>query len=146
MYYLSIFIVILTWLFLPYSAKTLGTILSTKDIILYTQYALLLSITTSLIISYLMGYKIDTEISSIRKSYIGIIILRSLLATIMPFFIIYLMTNYKATQALVQIRPIVIALTVLIGVYGYGEKISNNEYFGISLIMSGVIMINLHNN
>lgn len=145
MYYLSIFIVILTWLFLPYSAKTLGSILSTKDIILYTQYVLLLSITTSLVISYLMGYQIDTKISSIRKSYIGIIILRALLATIMPIFIIYLMTNYKATQALVQIRPIVIALTVLIGVYGYGEKISNNEYLAIALIMSGVIIINLHN-
>jgi drug/metabolite transporter (DMT)-like permease len=120
--------------------------MNTKDIILYTQYGLLLSIIVSLLISHLLGYKIDTDISSIPKSYIGIIILRALLATIMPFFIIYLMTNYKATQALVQIRPIVIALTVLIGVYGYGEKISNNEYFAISLIMSGVIIINLQNN
>jgi len=120
--------------------------MSTKDIILYTQYGLLLCIVISLLTSYLLGYKIDAQISSISKSYIGIIILRALLATIMPFFIIYLMTNYKATQALVQIRPIVIALTVLIGVYGYDEKISNKEYFAIALIMSGVIIINLQNN
>jgi len=98
----------------------------------------------SLLTSYLLGYKIDTDISSIGRSYIVIIILRALLATIMPFFIIYLMSNYKATHALVQIRPIVIALTVLIGVYGYGEHINNNEYMAIALIITGVVIINLN--
>jgi len=145
MYYLSIFIVIFAWLFLPFSAKTLGNTLSTKDIILYSQYSLLISLIISLVISYIMGYKIDTEISSIQKSNIGIIMLRSLMAILMPFSIIYLMTNYKASKVLVQIRPIVIVLTVLIGVYGYGEKLSNNEYLAIALIIIGVIIINLDN-
>ena len=144
MYYLSFLVIIFAWLFLPFSSKTLGTILNTKDIILYTQYTLLLTLIISLIISNILGYKIDTEISSMKYTYIGIIVLRALMATIMPLFIIYLMTNYDASKVLVQIRPIVIALTVLIGVYVYGEKISKKDYLAIALIITGVVIINLN--
>ena len=55
------------------------------------------------------------------------------------------MVNYQATQVLAQIRPIVIALTVLFGVFLYNEKVSKRDYLGIFLIISGVVILNLNN-
>ena len=145
MYYLSIFIIVLTWLFLPFSAKTLGKTLSANDIYIYTQYGLLVGITLNLLAMRYFNVKIEKPLSNLDNKCILIMILRAILAIAMPFFIIYLMVNYQATQVLAQIRPIVIALTVLFGVYLYNEKVTSRDYFAIFLIIMGVVILNINN-
>ena len=56
------------------------------------------------------------------------------------------MGNYQATHVLAQIRPIVIALTVLLGVCIYNEKVTHKDYFAIFLIISGVVLLNYNNS
>lgn len=142
MYYLSIFVITAAWLFLPFSAKTLGKTMSSKDIYIYTQYGLLIGISLLLISMHMMNYKIDKPITELDSKCLSIMVLRAMFAIGMPFFIIYLMVNYQATQVLAQIRPIVIAFTVLFGVYIYNEKVTPGDYFAISLILLGVILLN----
>ena len=146
MYYLSILIIIAAWLFLPFSAKTLGKTMSSKDIYIYTQYGLLIGISILLLGMHIMNYKIDKPLTEINTKCLSIMLLRAIFAIAMPFFIIYLMVNYQATQVLAQIRPIVIALTVLFGVYIYNEKVTNQDYLGIAFIITGVILINFNNS
>ena len=85
----------MTWLFLPFSAKTLGKTLSANDIYIYTQYGLLIGITLNLLAMRYFNVKIEKPLSYLDNKCILIMILRAILAIAMPFFIIYLMVNYR---------------------------------------------------
>mgnify|MGYP001311307594 CR=1 FL=1 len=146
MYYLSIFVVVLAWLFLPFSAKSLSNNMSTKDIFIYTKYGLLIGIVILLLTAKYLKYEIEKPLNEIDYKSMIIMFFRAVLALAMPFFIIYLMGNYQATQVLAQIRPIVIALTVLLGVCIYNEKVTHRDYFAIFLIISGVVLLNYNNS
>ena len=41
-----------------------------------------------------------------------------------------------------QVQPIVMILTILVGIFIFSEKVSQIELFGLSLIVSGVYIIN----
>jgi drug/metabolite transporter (DMT)-like permease len=56
--------------------------------------------------------------------------------------LIWLLKNYEATQIIPQIQPIVMLMTIFAGVFIFNEKITSTEMTGISLIISGVYIIN----
>jgi len=136
---------IFVWVFLPFSTKTLGETLTSKDIYIYTQYGLLMGISMMLTGAKLLGYNVDTPFNQLSYKSLVIFLSRVIFTITMPIFIIYLLTNFPATKILVQIRPVVIVLTVLVGVFYYKEVLTKRDYFAIVLIIMGVVLLSWKN-
>ena len=56
---------------------------------------------------------------------------------------IYLIKSEDISNIIPQLQPAVIILTVLLGVFMFGEKLTVNKIIGTCLIIWGMIVINM---
>ena len=56
--------------------------------------------------------------------------------------LINLLKYNEATQIIPQLQPLVIILTIIIGMCLFGENVNNMEKLGILFIIIGVILVN----
>jgi multidrug transporter EmrE-like cation transporter len=99
----------------------------------------------TIIVLHILGYNVSNNVSDLSTKEILLFVLRTMFFVLISFSLMWLLKNYQSTQVLVQIRPIVIVLTILIGINVFGEKVTNYEMFSMSLIILGVLMLNLSN-
>ena len=141
--YLSMFVVVLLWSFTPFLRKVLLKKLSSFDFYIVTQMIVMLYLFITL--GVMKANNIETNISSIfnlsnREKLIF------LLAAGATFFssiaLINLLKYNEATQIMPQLQPLVIILTIIIGMCLFGEKVNNMEKLGILFIVIGVILVN----
>ena len=145
MYYLAISIIVLGWLLLPYMTKILAKNINVFDFFIYTQKFMIITTLVTITVLHMLGYNVSNSVSELSPKEILLFVLRTVFFVLISFSLMWLLKNYQSTQVLVQIRPIVIVLTILIGINVFGEKVTNYEMFSMSLIILGVLMLNLSN-
>ena len=141
--YLSMLLVVLLWSFTPFLRKVLLKKLSSFDFYIVTQMIVMLYLFITL--GVMKANNIETNISSIfnlsnREKLIFV------LAAGATFFssiaLINLLKYNEATQIIPQLQPLVIILTIIIGMCLFGENVNNMEKLGILFIIIGVILVN----
>lgn len=145
MYYLAISIIVLGWLLLPYMTKILAKNINVFDFFIYTQKFMIITTLITITVLHILGYNVSNNVSDLSTKEILLFILRTVFFVLISFSLMWLLKNYQSTQVLVQIRPIVIVLSILIGINVFGEKVTNYEMFSMSLIILGVFLLNLSN-
>ena len=136
-------LVVLLWSFTPFLRKVLLKKLSSFDFYIATQMIVMLYLFITL--GVMKANNIETNISSIfnlsnREKLIFV------LAAGATFFssiaLINLLKYNEATQIIPQLQPLVIILTIIIGMCLFGENVNNMEKLGILFIIIGVILVN----
>ena len=141
--YLGIVLVALCWVITPFLKRSLGKNLTSVDIFINTQIIILTyGILTLMILKYL---KYDFDMLSIKnldKNQMLTLLASSLTTYMSSITLIWLVKHYEVTQIIPQIQPIVMVLTILSGIFIFSEKVTKTELLGLSLIISGVYIIN----
>ena len=141
--YVGIILVALCWVITPFLKRNLGKNLTSVDIFINTQIIILTyGILTLMILKYL---KYDFDLLSIKnldKNQMLTLLASSLTTYMSSITLIWLVKHYEVTQIIPQIQPIVMVLTILSGIFIFSEKVTKTELLGLSLIISGVYIIN----
>tara|TARA_B100000963_G_scaffold358145_1_gene382048 strand:+ start:3516 stop:3974 length:459 start_codon:yes stop_codon:yes gene_type:complete len=141
--YIGIILVALCWVITPFLKRSLGKNLTSVDIFINTQIIILTyGILTLMILKYL---KYDFDLLSIKnldKNQMLTLLASSLTTYMSSITLIWLVKHYEVTQIIPQIQPIVMVLTILSGIFIFSEKVTKTELLGLSLIISGVYIIN----
>ena len=141
--YIGIILVALCWVITPFLKRSLGKNLTSVDIFINTQIIILTyGILTLMIVKYL---KYDFDLLSIKnldKNQMLTLLASSLTTYMSSITLIWLVKHYEVTQIIPQIQPIVMVLTILSGIFIFSEKVTKTELLGLSLIISGVYIIN----
>ena len=141
--YSSMLVVVLLWSFTPFLRKLLLKKLSSFDFYIVTQMMIMIYLFITL--GIMKAKNIETNLPSVfnldnREKLIF------LLASGATFFssiaLINLLKYNEATQIMPQLQPLVIILTIIIGMCLFGEKVNNMEKLGILFIVIGVILVN----
>ena len=141
--YLSMFVVVLLWSFTPFLRKVLLKKLSGFDFYIVTQMIVMLYLFITL--GVMKANNIETNISSIfnLSNREKIIFLVAAGATFFSSIALINLLKYnEATQIMPQLQPLVIILTIIIGMCLFNEKVNNMEKLGILFIVIGVILVN----
>ena len=141
--YLSMFVVVLLWSFTPFLRKVLLKKLSSFDFYIVTQMIVMLYLFITL--GVMKANNIETNISSIfnLSNREKIIFLVAAGATFFSSIALINLLKYnEATQIMPQLQPLVIILTIIIGMCLFNEKVNNMEKLGILFIVIGVILVN----
>ena len=141
--YTGISIVSLCWVITPFLKRHLGKNLTSIDIFINTQLIMILYGIITLVILRCCKYEFEIfSIKKLDKNQIIILFLASLTTYLSSITLIWLLKNYEVTQIIPQIQPIVMIITIFAGVFIFNEKITGVELGGLSLIISGIYIIN----
>jgi uncharacterized membrane protein len=141
--YAGMGIVSLCWVITPFLKRNLGQSLTSVDIFINTQLIILLYGIITLFALKCCRYEFDLfSIKKLDKNQTITLLLSALTTYLSSVTLIWLLKNYEATQIIPQIQPIVMLMTIFAGVFIFNEKITSTEMTGISLIISGVYIIN----
>jgi uncharacterized membrane protein len=141
--YLGIAIVVSCWVTTPFLKKQLLTDITGLDLFINTQILILVYGVITLVLLKCCKYEFDLlSINKLNKKQISILSLSALTTFISSVTLLWLVKNYEVSQIMPQIQPLVIVLTILAGIFIFGEKITKTEIMGVVLIVSGVFVVN----
>lgn len=141
--YVAISIVAICWVVTPFLKRNLGQNLTSVDLFINTQIIILFYGIITLII--MKCCKMDFDLLSIKKlnkKQLATLFTCALTTYFSSITLLWLVKHYEVTQIIPQVQPIVMVLTVLAGVFVFSEKVSQTELLGLTLIISGVYIIN----
>ena len=145
--YLGMAIVVSCWVTTPFLKKQLLTNITGLDLFINTQILILVYGVITLVLLKCCKYEFDIlSIKKLNKKQISILSLSALTTFISSVTLLWLVKNYEVSQIMPQIQPLVIVLTILAGIFIFGEKITNTEIMGVVLIVSGVFVVNNFKN
>lgn len=145
--YLGMAIVVSCWVTTPFLKKQLLTDITGLDLFINTQILILVYGVITLVLLKCCKYEFDIlSIKKLNKKQISILSLSALTTFISSVTLLWLVKNYEVSQIMPQIQPLVIVLTILAGIFIFGEKITKTELMGVVLIVSGVFVINNFKN
>ena len=141
--YIAISIVASCWVITPFLKRNLGQTLSSVDLFINTQIIILLYGLITLLVMKCCKYEFNLlSIKKLDKKQIITLLSAALTTFISSVTLLWLVKHYEITHIMPQVQPIVMILTILVGIFIFSEKESQIELFGLSLIVSGVYIIN----
>ena len=141
--YIGITIVALCWVITPFLKRNISQTLTSVDLFINTQIIILIYGLITLFLLKCCNYDFDLfSIKKLNKKQLLVLLSCALTTYISSITLIWLLKNYETTQIIPQIQPIVMVLTILAGIFIFSEKVTNTELLGLTLIVSGVTIIN----
>ena len=142
--YFGMALVVICWVLTPFLRKIVLTTANSLDFFICTQAIVLFYIVLTFLFLKIRNptdYNFKS-ILNLDKKQIIILFLASLATYFSSIALIWLLKYNEATQIMPQLQPIVIVLTILVGILIFKEKVSFMECIGILFIISGVLIIN----
>ena len=142
--YFGMFLVVICWVLTPFLRKIVLKTATSLDFFICTQAIVLFYIVLTFLFLKIRNptdYNFKS-ILNLDKKQIIILFLASLATYFSSIALIWLLKYNEATQIMPQLQPIVIVLTILVGILIFKEKVSFMECIGILFIISGVLIIN----
>jgi len=136
--YLLIALLIIGWASSPYIKKKATPSLSGME-----YYMVHVILCTILIVPiWLICCKDKNLLNKMKTNEISWACCSAFVTTITGILICLMVKHYEVSNIIPQVQPVVILISVLIGVFLFKESIHINKIFGIGLILSGLIIMN----
>lgn len=143
--YLVMCLVVFSWVMTPFLKKIVLKKIASIDLLIYTNIVVLFYIFFTFIIlkvKYPGKYNFNS-IYNLNKKEIIVLFCSALLTYLASISLIWLLKYNDAIKIMPQLQPVVIILTILVGVFIFKENITFNETIGIIFIIIGVFIINI---
>jgi uncharacterized membrane protein len=138
-----ILIIVLCWTFNPFLKKTVMKKMTASEFFVINHFVITIFVLFYFFYLFNNG-KCDINcIMNLDRKEILYLVLAAITTIIATVILLYLINLKDVSYVIAHVQPVVIALTVVVGYMFFSENITRLKIFGISLVILGLVLMNM---
>jgi len=140
--YIILILLITCWTLNPFLKKTIAKKIPTREYIIYNQCICSFIVVIYALYLFKNNSYDTTFIKTLTVKEILISFLGAFVTVTGSLLLVQLLKDNDASSVMPQVQPCIILSTLIVGYFIFNESVSLSKFFGIILIIAGLVFIN----